>query len=279
MAKVYQCLCGQCLFTGLIEGYRCEKWIALERWKDMSTFELNTRELAASAHQQEAIRILFPEIFLHTVHGLTGKQVLAPMRCPAPDFTTNVVEWYINNFDTFRPKYQEGDELETQCRFYVTWASRASGTPDNANRVNLPILLIELLDVLGLPPMGSTIQPEAIHLQVNLIWLQTMDICEICGSRTEGEYIPFYNCRFCGARPSKHHGKCCPKKCEDNRVHGDLRDEYGLQLLLQSVMDFTRYDQLERKYAREFLTSLSHGPIPFRRPPSYQGTGEGYDIV
>ena len=269
MTKVYQCLCGQCLFSGLMEGFKCETWVGLERWKDMCIYAATKKEPSPKGDDRDAPSPLFPHIYLHTLHGLTGKQLLPTVECQTPEFTSMVVEWYIENYDAFRPKHDEGEEI-AQCRFHITLAQPEQTIPAAANRLILPTLLIELLGKLGLPPIGSDVQPEPIHLQVNLLWLQTMEGCEVCGERAAEEYIPFYNCRFCGARPVKHHGKCCPKRREDNRVHGDLRDEYSLQLLLQSIMDPERYDQLERKYSRDFLASLSHGPLPFRAPPGYQ---------
>ena len=267
MAKVYQCLCGQCLFSGFLENLRCEKWVELERWKDMCVYAATMREPPPEGEDTETLSIpLFPQIYLHTIHGLTGKQLLPTAKCQAPEFTSMVVEWYIDHYDTFRPKDEEGEAM-TQCRFYITSAQHEQAVPMAANRLILPTLLIELLDKIGLPPIGNGVQPDPIHIQLHLLWLQTMEGCEVCGEKAPEEYIPFYNCRFCGERPAKHHGRCCPKRSEDNRVHGDLRDEYSLQLLLQSIMDPDRYDRLERKYSRDFLTSHSQGPIPFRRPP------------
>ena len=141
----------------------------------MCAYASTARGPLEGTYSHEASMSRFPSIHLHTVHGLTGKQLLHTMECPAPDFTASVVEWYINNFDTFRPRHDDGDEI-AQCRFYVTLAKGARATPDTANRLNLPTLLIELLSTLGLPPIGSSAQPDPIHLQVNLLWLQTMDV-------------------------------------------------------------------------------------------------------
>ena len=173
MTKVYQCLCGQCLFSGLMEGFRCEKWVELERWKYMCVYASTKREPSEGTDHHEAPIPLFPNIHLHTLHGLTGEQLLPPMECQAPDFTSSVVEWYIENYDVFRPRHDAGEEI-AQCRFHITSAQREEAIPAMANRLILPTLLIELLGKLGLPPIGSSVQPEPIHLQVNLLWLQTI---------------------------------------------------------------------------------------------------------
>ena len=251
-----------------MEGSRCKVWTELERWQLMSRFASLAATSSASTTQTYNSATLFPTIFLHIRHGLTGEELLPTMESQAPDFAHNLVQWYIMNYDEFRPRLNSNDE-EAQCRFHITTAQRKGIVPTNANRLILPTLLIETLSKLGLPPTGSSSQPEPIHLQLNLFWLQSMEECEVCGNKREGEYIPFYNCRFCGERPTMHHGKCCPKRGEDNLVHGDLRDGYSLQLLLQSVMDPERYERLERLHTREGLTSLSCGPLPFKRPPRY----------
>ena len=36
--------------------------------------------------------------------------------------------------------------------------------------------------------------------------------CEYCGRWCAPEPFPFPSCRYCGARPSYHHGRCCPMK-------------------------------------------------------------------
>ena len=48
--------------------------------------------------------------------------------------------------------------------------------------------------------------------------------CEYCGRPSPG--IPFARCNFCGARPSWHHGRCCP--CLDRRTGCTNPKEDGL---------------------------------------------------
>ena len=190
MAKVYQCLCGQCLFSGFLENLRCEKWVELERWKDMCVYAATMCEPPPEGEDTETLPIpLFPQIYLHTLHGLTGKQLLPTAKCQAPEFTSMVVEWYIDHYDTFRPKDEEGEEM-AQCRFYITSAQHEQAVPMAANRLILPTLLIELLDKIGLPPIGNGVQPDPIHIQLHLFWLQTMEGCEVCGDKAPEECIP-----------------------------------------------------------------------------------------
>ena len=39
--------------------------------------------------------------------------------------------------------------------------------------------------------------------------------CEICGQWYPPSPFPFPSCRFCGAVPAYHHGRCCPEKPKD----------------------------------------------------------------
>ena len=42
--------------------------------------------------------------------------------------------------------------------------------------------------------------------------------CEYCGYWHPQSQFPFPNCNFCGARPSYHHGRCCPSRRRATRL-------------------------------------------------------------
>ena len=47
--------------------------------------------------------------------------------------------------------------------------------------------------------------------------------CEYCGYWHPQSQFPFPNCNFCGARPSYHHGRCCPSRRRSTRLKKETK--------------------------------------------------------
>ena len=100
--------------------------------------------------------------------------------------------------------------------------------------------------------VGRTVQKCCTPVNEKPVTLNPVHIvCEICNT-AGATPMPFPDCRYCGARPSYHHGSCCPVKNRPTQTperiflcvgHGKhkyhiTKDCRGLRSAQNPVVDF-----------------------------------------
>ena len=185
--------------------------------------------------------------------GASGETV--SIEAPAQVFAYTLVEWFMRHRSLFTAKFapQAGVWRTARCVYSV---SRRGDTLIAGCRLHLPSMLVDVLThALRAPPTDTEIQWRT---EVGILW-QLTKVCEICGTSSEefDEFTPFVNCRYCGARPCLHHGRCCPIRNGRREMtqprpprqrYMDMRNETNVHRILQATMSTSHHHAVVQRH-------------------------------
>ena len=217
------CICGACETDWTARGWECPEKFAFQHIRFL------THGIPRRAEQEFDNDVVTLEI----VNAVTGielyrRDIRSPLLCYF------LICWFLENKTSYDPRCVGGH--------WTYW----SYVLPNGRRGRLHLLSM-LLDL-----MADEYPRDRLTVQ---LLRNSCEECEICGSSRHDEILPFTHCRLCGARPSRHHGRCCPAS-RPGKHYQDLCATPTFFGMLYNVLDHARLEEILREYSEYQIMTL-----------------------
>ena len=176
--------------------------------------------------------------------------------------------WYLRNRQRLFPRETVVENgRPAKCLYALINPATGSPLTPRLGRAQFSTMLIDIFQATLTANQHS--DGDAARIDISFIWAESV-VCDVCGRQDPAEFIPFINCRRCGARPAFHHGRCCPAQrnrqdrvtgAQWRRRHYDLRSDSFLVHLMERVLPEDVFPQLflDRLFGQG-LTDLTEPP-------------------
>ena len=201
------CVCGACDRAATSRGLECPQKCIFQHIGCL------TRGIPRQAEQQFDNDLL-SLAFVNAVTGIEiyRRDIRAPLLC------YTLLCWFLENKTTYEPHRVGG-----QWKYWSYILPNGRG-----GRLHLMSMLLDLL---------ADEHPRD-KLTIGLI-RNSGEACEICGRTRNDQIIPETHCCLCGARPCRHHGRCCPALQQGHRYQ-HLSEPRTIVAMLSMVLDEIR---------------------------------------
>ena len=217
------CVCGACDTAETARGLECPKKCT---FKHIACLTRGIPRRAEQEFDNDLLSLAF-------VNALTGIEIYRrDIRSPLLCYT--LLCWFLENKTNYEPHRDGG-----HWKYWSYFLPNGRG-----GRLQL---LSMVLDLLG------DIHPRD-KLTIQLL-RTSCEVCEICRNTEEDEIIDFINCGFCGARPCRHHGRCCPALIRGQRYQ-DLCEPRTVVALLSFVLDEVRLNEIFQAYGEHKILTV-----------------------
>ena len=162
-------------------------------------------------------------ITLSIINGITGENIYRSVfRWPLLGHT--LIRWFLESPIRYDPK----------CKADSGYYCRYVASNGKSGRLHLLALMLDII---------SDEPPPTQEMTIQLFWTGKAT-CEICHYAHALETFPYIHCRFCGQRPARHHGRCCPTRTLGRRTpdrHDYLCDPNVLIAFMWHLLDTHRF--------------------------------------